>query len=223
MAEALPNLGSNEEMTEFNCDICFELYDDSGRLPKFLMCHHTFCSQCLQVSRQHNKAHFQDNIQVLNHHYISQQVYANSGEISCPNKCPEITKVPSKNASDLKNNFYLFPKVQERVAKEKMKKLTEMVAEAKENRSEDLEMSRQSLALLKTIQTFLGTLAAEIDRLVKDRILAVDTIQTIMDKPTHSEVNLASMDEYETELRVSYLCKLLIILSSSFYNNVSIL
>ena len=50
MAEAFPNSKLlDDEEDDLICGICLEPYDDSNRLPKFLICHHTFCAHCLQV------------------------------------------------------------------------------------------------------------------------------------------------------------------------------
>ena len=49
--EAHQNYYSDDEETDLSCGICFEPYDAANRLPKFLACHHTYCLQCLQVSR----------------------------------------------------------------------------------------------------------------------------------------------------------------------------
>ena len=132
-------------------------------------------------------------------HYIHKQVFANSGEICCPNKCPEITKVPSKKAAELKNNFYLLPK-----AKEQMKKsAVVMAAKAKENRSKELEMRQQSLVRLQATQNVLRDLATRSEQLLQDQNKAMVIIQSMLDKPK-SEPGLICKAQYEQELRVSY-------------------
>ena len=37
-----------EEM--LTCGICLELFNNGGRMPKFLNCHHSLCLMCLKVS-----------------------------------------------------------------------------------------------------------------------------------------------------------------------------
>lgn len=49
MAEASPTFSSGLDEEELMCGICYESYDVSDHLPKFLVCHHSFCVSCLQV------------------------------------------------------------------------------------------------------------------------------------------------------------------------------
>ena len=51
-----PNCISDDENEDLDlsCSICFEPYDDSDRLPKFLTCHHSCCVHCLQVKLPNN-------------------------------------------------------------------------------------------------------------------------------------------------------------------------
>ena len=156
---------------------------------------------------------------VITLHCISKQVYAKTGRIACPIKCPEVTKVPSKNAANLKNNFYLLPKVQKRIAKEQMKLLMAMVAETKENQEEDLAVRRQTLIRLEKARNILRSLDAKIQRLVHDQNQTMATIQFILDNPDN-QMDLALKEQYEDDLLVkicrNYLLCFFLFFGSSF-------
>ncbi|XP_037070731.1 uncharacterized protein LOC119091909 isoform X2 [Pollicipes pollicipes] len=71
------------------CGMCFQAYNASSRLPKFLKCsggiQHTFCLQCLRK-------------------------LTTSGIIKCPT-CRDLTCV-AHSADSLKNNIYLMPQIE---------------------------------------------------------------------------------------------------------------
>ena len=71
----------------FTCGICTEPYDDNKHKAKFLTCHHTFCSQCL--NQWHGK-----------------KGEANTSSIQCPN-CDQLTSVPENGIAGLQTNFYI--------------------------------------------------------------------------------------------------------------------
>lgn len=109
--------------------------------------------------------------------------------------------MPSKRASDLRNNFYFLPKVQERVAKdarEQVKKLAALVA----NRTEDLDLCRQVLARLKKTHNVLTTLAFRSGGLLQRQKQTMAVIQSILDR-LNSELDSNRSVQYETELRVN--------------------
>ena len=111
-----------------------------------------------------------------------------------------MTKVPSKTAADLKNNFYLLPKVQKRiVAKDQTRKLVEIVSKTKENRQEALEMRKQSLARLYSIQTLLRVIDGRVDRQVQDQIKTMAEIQSALDMSNCDDCR----EQCESELRAS--------------------
>ena len=82
-----------------------------------------------------------------------------------------------------------------------MKKLAVDVKRAKANRTEDLEVSRQTLARLKTTQNVLRALTVHSELLIQDQTQTVAVIQTALDKP-NGELDLTLKDQYETDLRV---------------------
>lgn len=44
---ATSNVNETDDLT--TCVVCFERYDNRDRLPKYLLCLHTFCISCLSV------------------------------------------------------------------------------------------------------------------------------------------------------------------------------
>ena len=69
------------------CAICTEPYDDNQHKAKFLACHHTFCSYCL--NEWHRKKGQTD-----------------TDSIQCPN-CNQLTVVPENGIDGLQTNFYI--------------------------------------------------------------------------------------------------------------------
>ena len=52
MASSIP---MSELRDKLSCPICFEIYDDSPRLPKALPCLHTVCLDCLHKLEKQRK------------------------------------------------------------------------------------------------------------------------------------------------------------------------
>ncbi|XP_046656234.1 uncharacterized protein LOC124349568 isoform X1 [Daphnia pulicaria] len=76
-------------MTTSKCDLCFQDYDFMRRRPKFLMCFHSFCLECLQ---KHQKT---------------------KTVINCPT-CLEATNVNSQSLDEaLKTNFYILDQMKD--------------------------------------------------------------------------------------------------------------
>ena len=69
------------------CAICTEPYDDNQHKAKFLACHHTFCSHCLNE-------------------WLRKKGQTNTGSIQCPN-CNQLTVVPENGIDGLQTNFYI--------------------------------------------------------------------------------------------------------------------
>lgn len=47
-------MADTEEKIEVNLTICLKCkqeYDDEKKVPRFLQCHHTFCSECISVKK----------------------------------------------------------------------------------------------------------------------------------------------------------------------------
>ena len=40
----------SEDLT--TCCVCFEVYNEGDRKPKFISCHHTYCLGCIKVSNK---------------------------------------------------------------------------------------------------------------------------------------------------------------------------
>lgn len=75
-----------EEM--LTCGICLELFNNGGRMPKFLNCHHSLCLMCLKDLKTKN--------------------------VLCPT-CRRKTKMkPSQTVDELFTNFYILPIVEKR-------------------------------------------------------------------------------------------------------------
>ena len=68
------------------CDICAETYDNEAHRAKFLDCHHTFCSECLDL--------------------LARQRQEDSNTILCPN-CRHPTHLPENGVHGLRINFYI--------------------------------------------------------------------------------------------------------------------
>ena len=124
-----------------------------------------------------------------------------SGEIVCPNKCPELTKAPCNAAANLKNNFYLIPKVEERRADD-LKKFVEMVDNIKENRKKNLNTSRQSLVILKATRNLMQALSIRSERAVQYQTQTVAVNQSAIDKPHIEPKEAVNKGQYEKELKV---------------------
>lgn len=65
-----------------SCNICTERYNNKKRIPKFLTCHHTFCTQCLQ------------------------RVAGKDTNIHCPT-CRQVTILGENGVQGLQSNFYI--------------------------------------------------------------------------------------------------------------------
>ncbi len=50
MAASLTSSVAHEADDLNTCAVCFEKYNHSDRVPKYLICLHTFCIKCLGVS-----------------------------------------------------------------------------------------------------------------------------------------------------------------------------
>ena len=82
---ALPS-GSIDPHEFLICGICAEPYDDDTHTAKFLICHHTFCSDCLTK--------------------LSKREQVLPGVIQCPN-CRSDTQLPEDGVNGLQTNFYI--------------------------------------------------------------------------------------------------------------------
>ena len=84
MASVTSNSSKQQDLVI--CNICGEAYDDADHEAKFLSCHHTFCSRCL------DKLSHKGNVKLAN--------------IQCPN-CRSKTCVPKNGIDGLQTNFYI--------------------------------------------------------------------------------------------------------------------
>ena len=82
-----PSLDNNDADELPLCGICEEPYDDDSHQAKFLTCHHTFCSHCLNL-------------------LATTQQNDNPGAIKCPN-CRNNTQLPARGVAGLQRNFYI--------------------------------------------------------------------------------------------------------------------
>ena len=93
------------------CTTCTKPYDDNHRNAKFLACHHTFCSHCLNQ-------------------WYTKNGQTDTGSIQCPN-CKQLTIVPENGIDGLQTNFYV------ESMKEISDKYQELMEEPKLARSTD--------------------------------------------------------------------------------------
>ena len=50
MASNVPTKAEQESDDLTTCCVCFEVFNERDRQPKFLTCHHTYCLSCIKVS-----------------------------------------------------------------------------------------------------------------------------------------------------------------------------
>ena len=94
------NLDNLQHLLE--CSLCFHEFDEGELKPKFLICSHTFCQKCLQVSYSVFKWNNYDFYLLI---FVSLQALSFSMKILCP-LCRTTTPV-GKGVSYLATNNYV--------------------------------------------------------------------------------------------------------------------